>query len=233
MEPHRLFLTRAQAMHAICIDFKGYGPQPMLFCEVLRALHQGRVAYQREPGKEGLWISMDKSSALRWLEGEELIEFMCKTVTEAKIDPDCLASLCRLVFQASCRAGYCPHTNRQGVYIHTGMDGFRCRQCGHCCTRLNYQDGITEEDVRHFEALGREDVLKWVGTAQTVSGETAYRIWVIPGTNQFASACPFLRNGPAQDRKVCSIHEIKPQVCRNYPLSRKHARMTGCPGFDR
>jgi Fe-S-cluster containining protein len=52
-----------------------------------------------------------------------------------------------------------------------------------------------------------------------------------PGTREFAEACPFLQQKPAENRWICRIHNVKPQICRNYPVSRKHAVMTGCSGF--
>ena len=33
-------------------------------------------------------------------------------------------------------------------------------------------------------------------------------------------------------RSVCTIQDVKPGICRQYPSSRKHAVMTGCPGFQ-
>lgn len=233
MEPHSLFLTRDQALKAICLDFRGYDPQPMLFCEVLRTICQDQFNYSREPGKEGVWVSEENHHRMRWLEGAELVEFMCAAVTGALLVPDQLTALCRLVFQAPCRAGRCPDTGRSGVWVQTGMETFACRQCGQCCTQLKYHDGVTADDIQRLVDLQRDDVLKWVGRTGTGSGETVYRIWVIPGTNRYAPICPFLCNGPSSGQRLCAIHDVKPQVCRHYPVSRKHAMMTGCPGFDR
>lgn len=233
MEPHCLFLTRAEALQAICLDFKGYDLQLMLYCEVLRTIIREGVTYKREPGKAGLWVSREGRHRMHWLEGAELVAFMCAAVTGASLDPDHLAGLCRLVFQTPCRVGQCPETGVSGVMVQTGMESFACRQCGQCCTKLHYHDGITAEDVKRLMDLRRDDILKWVGTTKTSAGETVYRIWVTPGTNQFAPICPFLRNGPSNRQRICAIHDVKPQVCRNYPVSRKHARMTGCPGFDK
>jgi Fe-S-cluster containining protein len=35
---------------------------------------------------------------------------------------------------------------------------------------------------------------------------------------------------PDRNRYRCTIHDIRPTICRQYPGSRKHARMTGCRG---
>jgi Fe-S-cluster containining protein len=230
MDSESIFLTAEQALKAVQLDFRGYGPQPMLFCGVLRLLFGENMIYQREIDREGLWIAR-KPQRMRWFEGAELIDFMCRVLNAAELPPDRLAALCRLVFQAPCEPDADPETGRAGVRIRTGMDAFNCRQCGGCCRKLTYHDGMTEDDVNRLRALGRTDILEWVGVTQTADGRPAYRIWVTPGTNRFALPCPFLKQGDSNDRWLCSIHDVKPQICRNYPVSRKHAMMTGCPGF--
>jgi Fe-S-cluster containining protein len=40
--------------------------------------------------------------------------------------------------------------------------------------------------------------------------------------------CPWLRKLPNQDKYICRIHDLKPEHCRAYPKSRKHALKTGC-----
>jgi len=229
MENESLFLTSEQVLKAVCLDFRGYGPQPMLFCEVLRAIFGDDVAYRRETGKDGLWISMAGQHRMRWLEGVELIEFMCKAVTEARLTEDVLASICRRVFQTPCQPETC--AGLSGIRVQMDMESFSCHQCGRCCSQLDYHDGITAEDMKRLKELGREDVLKWVGVSKTSAGQTGYRMWLRPGTNAYAHPCPFLKQGPTNEQRLCAIHDVKPQICRNYPVSRKHALMTGCPGF--
>jgi len=233
MEDSELFLTVEQVLNAICLDFRGYGPQPMLFCEVLRSIHGNSVIYKREPGSDGLWISTGKHRRMQWLDGAELIEFMCHTVVNADLGTDQLAVLCRKIFQTSCSPARCPDTGQPGIQIQTKMENFSCKQCGRCCTQLAYHDGITRDDVQRLETLGRKDILEWVGRTKTKDGRTVYRMWVIPETNRLApKPCPFLKQGPTNSQRICSIHDVKPHICRHYPVSRKHAAMTGCPGFD-
>ncbi len=232
MEQEHLFLTMSQAATAICLDFRGYGPQTMLFCEVLRALCDPSLNYKREPGREGLWVSDADHGKMHWLDGADLVAYMCARITEADLDHEALAAVCRMVFQAPCQAARHPDTGRWGVRVQTDMAAFHCRQCGQCCRQLNYRDGMTKEDVARLKQLGRDDVLEWVRPSRTVEGHRVYRIWVIPGTNQFTRTCPFLKRGASRDRWICSIHDAKPDICKNYPVSRKHALMTGCPGFD-
>lgn len=231
-----LFLTLPQAVTAICLDFRGYDAQPMLFSEILRTLFDSEITFKREPEREGLWISGRRHGRMHWLEGIDLVERMCHLVTEAhaqsRIGPEKMASLCRQVFQAACQAVRDPESGQWGVRVQTDMSTFECRQCGQCCRQLDYRNGITKEDVDRLKQLGRSDVLEWVRTVRSASGDTVYRIWVTPGTNQFADPCPFLKRGSSHDRWICSIHDVKPHICSNYPVSRKHAQMTGCPGFD-
>ena len=231
MPSETLSLTIEQAVEAICIDFRGYRPQPMLFGEILRVLAGDEAVYQRERGREGLWIA-DGKGAMRWLQGEELVTYMCRTVRRARPAPEQLAAICRRVFQTACRTAPSPTTGEPEIRIQTDMQGFVCRQCGHCCRSLAYRDSLTEEDVVKLKAADRQDVLAWVDITPSGNGPDRYRIWRIPGTHRFASACPFLKRGSSNHLWVCTIQEVKPQFCRHYPLSRKHAVLTGCPGFD-
>jgi len=232
MTQAHLFLTLSQALTAICLDFRGYAPQTMLFCEVLRALNAPGVKYLREPGKAGLWLSYGNQGKMRWLEGADLVAFMCRQVKEANLDPEHLAVICRMVFQTLCHTTRHPDTDQPGIMVKTDMTAFQCRQCGQCCRQLDYRDGMTQADAERLKEIGRTDILAWVRTARTSGGDIAHRIWVIPGTNEFAPTCPFLKRGASPQRWICSIHEVKPDICRHYPVSRKHALMTGCPGFD-
>jgi Fe-S-cluster containining protein len=230
MNGETIFLTSEQALKAVFHDFRGYGPQPMLFCEVLRMRFGQDLIYKREAGKEGLWISGGPLS-MRWLEGDDLVEFMCRTVEQAQFPPERLAALCTLVFQTRCRMGHHPDHGHTGIFVHTDMEAFECRKCGECCRSLAYHDGMTAEDAAYLKKRGRRDVLQWVRMTPSADGRTVYRIWVKPGTNQYERPCPFLKREPSSDRWRCDIHEVKPQICRSYPVSRKHALMTGCPGF--
>ena len=65
------------------------------------------------------------------------------------------------------------------------------------------------------------------------NGKLGYRIWVDPETGEMIDKCPFLKHLPDENRWLCRIHDVKPVFCREYPVSRKHGRMTGCLGFLR
>jgi Fe-S-cluster containining protein len=125
-----------------------------------------------------------------------------------------------------------PQTGCRGICIETGMESFYCRQCGRCCRTLDYHSGITAEDVASWQESGRADILEWVGVTRSNCLVPVYRIWVTPGTNQLAEVCPFLKRQSSENRWLCRIHDVKPKICREYPVSRKHALKTGCRGFE-
>ena len=114
------------------------------------------------------------------------------------------------------------------------MDSFNCKQCGHCCLNLSgaFSTSVPEEDIRLWEAEGREDILEWVVPIPIGDGQMTYDIWFSPTTGEEVSRCPWLRKLPNKDKYICRIHDVKPTHCRNYPHSREHAEKTGCVGFE-
>ena len=233
MEKESIFLTIDQTLNAICRDFQQYEPQVILFAEILRLIGDDHRAFKREPGDAGIWVRTPDSSHMRRLEGGPLVQYLCSTVKSLKHrgDAELLATLASRVFQERCHPARHPGSGEPGLAIETGMERFACRQCGQCCRDLDYHAEVTDEDVARWRALGRDDILDWVGVTGRPDGGETYQIWVTPGANRFAAPCPFLRKVPTSNRWVCRIHDVKPRICRNYPVSRKHARMTGCPGF--
>lgn len=107
--------------------------------------------------------------------------------------------------------------------------GFLCKQCGHCCLNMEaHYSCATLKDVVLWEDEGRDDILDWVD--EIAPG--VYDIWVNPHTGDDVSRCPWLRKLPKQDKYICRIQSVKPEICRNYPLSREHAEETGCRGIN-
>ena len=105
--------------------------------------------------------------------------------------------------------------------------GFVCQQRSHCCLNLGaYQTCATEVDIALWEKNGRDDILEWVlDIAQGV-----YDIWMRPETGDYVSR-PWLRKLPRQEKYICRIQTLKPEKCKDYPVSKEHAEETGCPGF--
>ena len=111
---------------------------------------------------------------------------------------------------------------------------FKCKQCGNCC--LNLYDAFstcaTEDDIRMWDSEGRDDILDWVDPIHVGGVQYVYDIWISPVTGEDVTRCPWLRKLPNQEKYICRIHDVKPEHCRAYPRSRKHAMKTGCRGFD-
>jgi len=110
---------------------------------------------------------------------------------------------------------------------------FKCKQCGNCC--LNLYDAFStcanDEDIAMWQNAGRKDILEWVIPIQ-LGNQFVYDIWISPVTGDDVQRCPWLRKLPNQEKYICRIHEYKPEICRQYPHSKIHAKETGCPGFD-
>lgn len=113
-------------------------------------------------------------------------------------------------------------------------EGVRCRQCGHCCINVSgaFSACATEADIERWEEAGRADILSWVDPIAAGDG-CVYDIWVNPKTGEDVRRCPWLRKVRAEDRYVCRIHDLKPEHCRQYPKSQRHAAETTCPGFGK
>jgi Fe-S-cluster containining protein len=227
-----IFMTIEEAIDAIAIDFRQYHPQILLFCSIISLISGDKIRFQREVGKEGVWINQRGRTNMRWMEGAQIVEYMCSTIRQTHWTIELLAAACRRVFQSRAMPVTDPETGREGLEIETHMDSFECRQCGFCCRSLDYHHEVGAEDVGMWRSLGRDDILRWVETVLQEDETVGYRIWVVPGTRELASVCPFLKKDPTTNRWCCAIHDAKPRICRNYPVSRKHAVMTGCRGFE-
>jgi Fe-S-cluster containining protein len=231
MKNETVFLTLEQAVEAICRDFRQYPAQLLLFCEVLRLVTDRETRLRPDIRKKGVWISVCGRNKMRWLEGEDLLAHLCGALGRARLDPIKLAAVCARVFQTRAFPAAVPETGPTGVGIETGMHRFACRQCGQCCRSLDYRNEVEAADIARWRSMGRSDILRWVGVYRHTDAQPTYRIWVDPATGQPAASCPFLKSNASGNRWVCGIHDVKPEICRQYPKSRKHARMTGCSGF--
>ena len=233
MEKASIFLTTQEAIQAIIADFRQYDPQIMLFSGIIGLITDNRIHLKREQGKNGAWVNRSGKTHMKWLEGPELVGYMCDAISRAPWDSDLLADVSARVFHTRAAPDMDANTGDKGVRIETDMEAFVCRQCGCCCRYLDYRNEVTAEDVAFWKASGRNDILKWVDEISRGGPMARYRAWVTPGTEKLADTCPFLEKEPANHRWRCRIHDAKPAICRQYPLNRKHAAMTGCRGFDK
>ena len=141
-----------------------------------------------------------------------------------------LAEICARVFQTRAWAGNALEGTGQGIWIEHHMTGFVCRQCGACCADLGYENDCTQEDYLMWQGLGRQDILERVMKVEGTETPTQYRIWMDPASRELTPSCPWLFLTLGSTKAICLIQEVKPEVCRQYPFTRKHARHTGCNG---
>ncbi len=226
-----IFLTVAEAVRAICIDFRQYAPQTLLFAEIIALISNNTIHLKREPGQDGAWINLPGQRNMQWLEGSELTEHMCRMITDTHWNLELLVDVCARVFQTHAYPFVDADSGETGIRIETNMETFSCRQCGQCCRTLDYHHEVTQADLSRWKAQERDDILKWVEITPRGEAPPALRIWVSRKTGKIAEACPFLEKIPTNNRWRCRIHNVKPRICRQYPISRKHAVMTGCVGF--
>lgn len=84
----------------------------------------------------------------------------------------------------------------------------QCLCCGQCCEAFGGHLEASQADLDRWRRLGREDLLR------RVSG--IGWIWIDPETGTLEDDCPFLER-VSPERAICSIQEIKPDICRAYP----------------
>ncbi len=231
--PDRIFLTVAEALAAIRIDFQHYPPQTELFIELAPRLLGPKALVARTPRSDDLLLASGNGLPPAAVSPQVLGERLCRALETATPHPETLADWCGRVFEAPAQPGRDPETGEPGIWIETGMETFVCRQCGRCCRRLDYHDALTETDYDQWVALDRTDILERVGVVRKGERITGFTLWMEPGTRRYAPVCPWLTPVPGSgaERWLCRIHDVKPEICRDYPGSRKHARMTGCIGF--
>ncbi len=103
-----------------------------------------------------------------------------------------------------------------------------CTQCGKCCTNKSFMNSleVSGADVLRWRREQRSDILDWVevlGSEADPWGD----VWISPRTGLDADRCPFVRKRP-DGKYNCTIHDTRPQVCRDYPVHVLHMRSIGC-----
>ncbi|MBI9090975.1 MAG: hypothetical protein JEZ12_17310 [Desulfobacterium sp.] len=229
-DSEKIFLTEQEAKTAVEIDFQQYGPQPRLFRE-LSPLILGNSAVVLDHGKHaGVWIKQGRKNKLKQLRDQELGNQLCRTLQTTAYPLAILAEICTLTFQVRACPGPDLRDSPQGIWIESDMGNFHCRQCGDCCRNLAVQNGCTEQDYHRWQRLGLTHILERVRVLGANGNPTGYRIWVEPGGTRLSPVCPWLKEIPGENRCTCLIQDVKPEICTQYPFTRKHASMTGCRG---
>ena len=230
-EKTQRFYTPTETVDAIRLAFVHY-PRQLNLLKLIWPMVFGENAYLlTDNPQQGIWAKRPQRKKPYLADERTLKQQIIERLTEIPPPPGLLAKLCTHVFGVSAFNGEGPdESGREGVWIEIDMAGFVCSRCGHCCRTLDYRDGCTLDDYRQWQEEGREDILKWVGTVRQQGRVVACRIWMVPGTNRFADACPWLVEEKNSGRACCTIYDARPMICRHYPGSRKHARLTGCGG---
>ncbi len=229
-ENEKIFLTRKQVLDAIRMDFVQYESQFDLYQELCPILTDSREFISQEGRNDCLLITRGKKSKTRRMNDQELGRYLLNTLKANSYPLSVLAEICSKVFRTTSWTGRHGKTGVNGIWIKTDMAFFKCRQCGNCCRNLNYQKDCTEKDYRRWKTLGREDILEKVMIIHHESIAPEYRIWIKLDSSQLYTECPWLVTASSKGRFECEIQDVKPEFCRQYPLTRKHADMTGCRG---
>ena len=226
----RIFLSRHEALAAIRADFQQYAPQIHLYLELFPLIYGDRAVISGRSRNDRFWLA-ENGRRMYPISARELGLRLCRELEKSPPSLEVLTAICRRVFRTAAQPVATDRTHEPGIWLFTGMEAFSCRQCGHCCRNLDYHDQLIEADYLRWQSRGREDILKKVRRVRREDNTLAYRMWQRTDPETPAGPCPWLHKIPTQNRWECRIHEVRPSICRQYPGSRKHAEMTGCPGF--
>lgn len=231
----RVFLSSEDALRAIRSDFDQYPPQTRLFLELYPLITGSDRPVIKDSRNNDIWIGTPagRKQRMQKISPRQLGDVLSKALAARKPGLKELTELCERVFHSRAYHGTDETGRRAGIWLETGMEAFSCHQCGRCCCNLDYRFELTEADFRLWQKLGRTDILEWVAVFRRKGEIVSYAIWVTPGTRTFSTMCPWLEKKAGSEKWQCRIHTVKPQVCREYPASRKHAQMTGCPAFEK
>lgn len=228
--PERIFLTPAEALAAIRIDFAQYAPQTGLFRSLVPLVFGSQALVSSGAIRDEVWLRTGTCGPPERLDSRRLGVRLVARLQESPPPLEGLAAICYRVFRSRTVVG--EQDGQAGLWVETGMEDFACQRCGRCCSGLDFKNAGTAADWERFAALGRKDILAWIAPVRRGGRVVACRLWIDPATGRFTDGCPWLVE-EASGRFACRIHEIRPEICRQYPGSRKHAEMTGCPGFGR
>ncbi|MFO8112183.1 MAG: YkgJ family cysteine cluster protein [Desulfosalsimonadaceae bacterium] len=237
-EKEPVFLSIEEAITALRIDFGQYAPQTPLFMDLCPLVLGPNVRIVNDSRANGLWIATPGRghvNRMRRISPRDLGHLLVDTLSKSAPPATLMAEICRRTFLVHAMPSGNGSGEKPGVWVHMDMDGFECRQCGRCCRELDYRHEILPSDYDRWMAMGRDDIVERVAAVIHGGRIVACSVWVEPGTRRFSEVCPWL--APADPKKKsgrwrCRIHDCKPDICKQYPGTRKHARMTGCIGFD-
>jgi Fe-S-cluster containining protein len=104
----------------------------------------------------------------------------------------------------------------------------KCTQCGKCCLNYNGLKGnlgtISQKEALLWEK-NRPEILRYLLPALD---DKVYDVWFSPITREELMRCPWLRKLPNREKYKCRIYDIRPCVCRNYPVNVGQMKKDGC-----
>lgn len=174
--------------------------------------------------RNGLWIKFRGIENFYF--GADLVEHFIDRLSSKTTDT--ISDVYSAIHWVKSSVKNCSKTGVIGLLIETEMEKFTCIQCGHCCLDLPdaYQTSALDSDIRRWKREDRTDILERIDTFGGLND-----IWINPKTGDLVSRCPWLKKLPKISKFTCRIHETKPEHCRNFPKSKRHALDNGCKGF--
>jgi Fe-S-cluster containining protein len=174
--------------------------------------------------RDGLWIKYQGKEKFYY--GSDLVEFFLDLLSSKPAET--ISKVYSEIEWVKASVTKHPKTGVAGLLVETEMEKFKCVRCGHCCLDLSdaYQTSVPETDLKRWKREQRFDILEWVGPFEGMD-----EIWISPKTGEYVNRCPWLRKLPRKSEYICRIHETKPEKCRNFPKSKRHALDNGCKGF--
>ena len=174
--------------------------------------------------RDGLWIKYQGSEKFYY--GIDLVEFFLDLLSSKSAET--ISKVYSEIEWVKASVAKHPESAATGLLVETEMEKFKCVQCGHCCLDLSdaYQTSVPESDIKRWKREQRFDILEWVGPFEGMD-----EIWISPKTGEYVNRCPWLRKLPKKSKYICRIHETKPEKCRKFPKSKRHALDNGCKGF--
>jgi len=174
--------------------------------------------------RDGLWIKFHGSEIFYY--GFDFVELFLDQLSSKSVEM--VSKVYSKIERVKVSVTTHPKNSEIGLLVETEMEKFECIQCGHCCLNLSdaYQTSVPDSDVERWKCEQRLDILVWVDTFADIND-----IWISPKTGEYVNRCPWLRKLPKQNKYICRIHETKPEHCRNFPKSKRHALEKGCKGF--
>lgn len=98
-----------------------------------------------------------------------------------------------------------------------------CTQCGKCCKTLllgSIHISETEDWVGHPV----RSLADWAQAGLAGVDSSYVDLWINPRTGEEPERCPWLKKSPDKPGCYnCRIHDVRPSVCRDYPVDAEQA----------